>query len=292
MLIGLLWACSAAWSQSTPAPKPNTGSQQQTGTEAQSARTATPEPRSSPDAPAAAGATPELSVDEVIARYFAARGGLDKLRAIQTKRTLGHITLPAGGRAELVTENKRPNLMRQDFTLMGMTATRAFDGLTGWHFMPFQGEKSPRPVDAVELADVRRDADLDGPLADYKRRGFQVDFGDSNCSFSGKSCYDLKVTYPEGSVEHYFIDRESYLEIGLRKLAADGSQVEGALSDYREVGGLLFPFHSEIRTLGKQGIQLYVVDHVELNVPIDDGRFKMPEVLPDAPSSQAPSVQK
>ncbi len=216
------------------------------------------------------------SVDEIIASHIAARGGLSRLRAIQTKRVEGHLQLPGGREATLVSEFKRPNRMRMDFTTGGITATRAFDGSTGWHLLPFAGEKSPQPITGQELKDLSEDSDIDGPLVDYRQKGHSVDLVPGNCIFDNRPCFHLKIRLKDGNVQHQYLDRDSFLAIGVIKNGPDGSEVEGHLSDYRRVNGVMFSFHSEIRVAGQPEVQKYSVDKVEINVPIEDSRFRMP----------------
>ena len=43
-------------------------------------------------------------------------------------------------------EMARPNKMRMEFTIQGMTGVQAYDGKTGWMVMPFMGKKDPEPM--------------------------------------------------------------------------------------------------------------------------------------------------
>jgi len=82
----------------------------------------------------AAGQTAE----ELIAKNIAARGGLEKLRAVQTMRLTG--TMKVGDDAmPSILELKRPNKSRWQFTFDGQTAIQAFDGNSGWMLIPFAG---------------------------------------------------------------------------------------------------------------------------------------------------------
>jgi len=83
------------------------------------------------------------TVDEIIAKNLQAKGGLQKLKAVQTARMAGTMTVGPGMEAPFVIEFKRPNQMRLDFTLQGMTGTQAYDGKTGWMLMPSAGGKTP-----------------------------------------------------------------------------------------------------------------------------------------------------
>ncbi|CAN5534007.1 hypothetical protein BH09PLA1_BH09PLA1_32000 [soil metagenome] len=80
------------------------------------------------------------TVDEVIARHIEARGGAEKLAAMKMVRQAEQLDMGGGKSATLVSEQKRPNLMRMELVLPGMTAVRAFDGKNGWNFLPQMGQ--------------------------------------------------------------------------------------------------------------------------------------------------------
>ena len=68
-------------------------------------------------------ATAAPTVDELIAKNIAARGGLDKLKAVQTMRMTGKLEVGPGMEAPVTMELKRPKSVRMDFTFEGLTAS-------------------------------------------------------------------------------------------------------------------------------------------------------------------------
>src|SRR4051812_4881670 len=56
------------------------------------------------------------SVDEIIAKSLAARGGVDKIKAIQSERLTGHISLGPDAEEPFLVEIKRGGKMRQEMT--------------------------------------------------------------------------------------------------------------------------------------------------------------------------------
>src|SRR5262245_2842851 len=108
------------------------------------AQTAAPAKPASPAAPAAAAPAAALpSVDESIAKHVAARGGMDKLKSVQTLRMSGKMVMGPGFEAPVAVEIKRPQHMRMEMKFQGMTAVQAYDGTSGWMIMPFQGRTDP-----------------------------------------------------------------------------------------------------------------------------------------------------
>src|SRR5690349_350940 len=86
------------------------------------------------------------SLDEILAKNLAARGGADKLRAIQTIRFTGHAQLGGGDfgyEAQWASIQKRPGMVRSEMTLQGLTQVSAYDGKRGWRMRPFGGRREP-----------------------------------------------------------------------------------------------------------------------------------------------------
>src|ERR1043166_10264801 len=62
------------------------------------------------------------TVDEIIAHYIKAVGGMDKIESIRTLRRTGKWFGGGGFEAVIVQENKRDSSVREEFSLQGMTA--------------------------------------------------------------------------------------------------------------------------------------------------------------------------
>jgi outer membrane lipoprotein-sorting protein len=226
-------------------------------------------------APAAA-----QTVDEIIAKHAEALGGLEKIRAVKTVRMTGKMTLGPGIEAPIVIDLKRPKAMRLDITLQGMVGTQAYDGTKGWTLMPFSGSTVPQQMAADEVKMAEEQADIDGPLVDYKAKGNTVELQGKE-TIEGSDAYKLKVTLKNGDVRTIYIDTEHFLQIkdeARRTIRGSEVDTETILGDYKEVGGMMFPHSIDSGQKGSPQRQKLAVEKIELNVPIDDARFKMPEV--------------
>src|SRR3954469_23773582 len=110
-----------------------------------------------------ASAARAQTIDEVIAKHTEARGGAEKLGAMKSFRQSGQLDLGGGQIATLVQEQKRPNMMRMELIMSGKpTAIRAYDGKSGWVFMPQTGKTNPEPADAATLKDLTEESDFAG----------------------------------------------------------------------------------------------------------------------------------
>jgi outer membrane lipoprotein-sorting protein len=224
------------------------------------------------------------TVDELIAKSLEARGGLDKLRAIQSIRMTGKMSASSPmGPMELpmVIEMKRPASFRADITVQGTLAVQAYDGTTAWGISPMgTGQAEALPAEAAkEMADQ---ADLDGPLVDYRAKGHQVELLGKEKA-EGSDAYKLKVTKKDGDIEYIFLDAESYLPVRVEaKRLVRGTEIEGesTLGEYKEAGGFLWPYSIQNVAKGRPEEQSITVEKIEINPAIDDARFKMPAAKP------------
>ena len=111
------------------------------------------------------GVAHALTADDLIAKNIEARGGIERIRAIQSLRLEG-TRMRAGGGNEMVyvESRRRPGAMRTETTQQGLTMIRAIDGKEGWTVQPFRGRKEPEKLSADAAKELAYDADLEGPL--------------------------------------------------------------------------------------------------------------------------------
>ena len=220
------------------------------------------------------------TVDEIIAKNIAAKGGMDKLKAVKTVRMTGRMTIGPGIEAPVVMELQRPNTMRMDITLQGMTLSQGFDGTKAWTLNPMGGSKIPQEMSAEEKSMVEEQADIDGPLVDYKAKGHTAELLGKE-KVEGADAYKVKLTLKNGVIRTFYIDAEHFLELKeeskrkIRDTEVDGETIYG---DYKEVGGMMFPHSIDGGQKGNPQRQKLAVEKIEINVPLDATRFKMPEV--------------
>ena len=227
------------------------------------------------------------TADEIIDKHIKAEGGLEKMKAVQSMRMTGKMKM---GPMELpVTMIKaRPDQMRMDFTVQGMTGTQAFDGTTGWSVMPFMGKKDPEKMPEDMLKQMRDEADFDGPLVDYKAKGNKVEYIGKE-DVQGSPVYKLHITTKQGSESNMYIDADTYLVIKTEsKRKVQGQDVEGetTIGDYKDVGGMMFPYSMEMHAKGAPGGQSLTIEKYELNPKLDSAQFKMPEVKKEEPKAE------
>jgi len=233
----------------------------------------------------AAAALPAQTADEIVAKYVSKIGGMPKIEAIKTLKKTGKFTGGGGFEAKVVEENKRPDLVRQEFVLQGMTGITAYDGKTGWKIDPFQGKKDVEPLGEEEMKQILEDSDFDGPLVNAKQKGNTIELVGTE-PVEGTDAFKLKVTLKNGDVQYYYIDTEDFVPIKIEKkrmIRGAERESETSLGDYKEVAGVYFPHSLEQGQKGSSNRAKIVYDKMEANVPMDDTLFH-PAPAPAAPA--------
>ena len=223
-----------------------------------------------------APASPQ-TVDELVAQLATARGGLEKLHAVRSVRMLGHIVGPQGAEAPVTVERKRPHSARMEITIQGTTSVQAFDGQQAWGILPM-GDQKAELLPPEMARDLEAQADIEGPLVDYKAKGHQVELVGKE-KLDEADVWRLKVTLKSGDVLFVLLDAASHLEVGYEtKRAVRGATVEidSRLSDYQPAGGVLWPRTITAGPKGRPERQTLSFDKIEVNPLLDDARFKLP----------------
>ena len=219
------------------------------------------------------------SLDELVAKNIEAKGGEQALKALQSLKLTGKMIVNEGTLQLAYEETKkRPGDVRTDLTLQGMTAVEAYDGKEGWRISPFQGRKDPEKMSADDLKPLMEDAEIDGPLVDWKGKGSTVEYIGRE-DVDGTSAYKVKVVRKNGDVSFVYLDPDHFLEIRiLTQRVQHGAQqeTETDIGDYEKIGGVFIPFSIEEGRKGDPDKQKVVIDKAEANVPVDDAIFHFP----------------
>jgi hypothetical protein len=218
------------------------------------------------------------TADEIVAKYIKTIGGMEKIQAVKTLRRSGKFTGGGGFEASVLQENKRANMVREEFSLQGMTGINAYDGKSGWKIEPWQGKKDPEPLGEEEMKGIVEDSDFDGPLVNYQQKGNKVEFAGMD-QVEGTDAYKLKLTLADGDVRYYYMDTDYYVPIKIdikRTVRGAEREYETTLGDYKEVAGWYLPHSFETNVKGSQEKQKIVYDKIEANLQIDDARFRLP----------------
>ena len=234
------------------------------------------------------------TAEELVDKNIQAKGGMDKIKAIHSLHMTGKLTGGGGFTATVTQDGMRPNLVRETFSLQGMTGVQAYDGTAGWQIQPFGGHKDPELMGEDDVRDLLRDADFDGPLVDYREKGNTVEYLGHDV-VDGDDALRLKVTLKNGDILYYYLDPDTYLEI--RKEIQEfirGSIREKVvdLGSYKPVAGVMYPFSIAFGPKNRpDAAQTTTFEKIDVNVPLAKSEFELPASLKQG-SSAKPDAEK
>jgi outer membrane lipoprotein-sorting protein len=221
---------------------------------------------------AVVAAAAQTTVDDVVARNLAAKGGVEKLRAITTVKMTGSLKSPSGV-TPITTWAKRPNLMRRENVNDGQTFVTAFDGKTPWQINPLI---SPRPRDLP--APSGNTEDFDSLLLDYKEKGRSVELVASE-PVQGIAMHRLRVTEKGGQIRDIYINASTMLESKAVVQMEQGGRkaiVTTEFSNYKTIDGISVPMHLR-QLVNGQVVTEVTYDRIEFNIEIPDSMFVKPQ---------------
>ncbi len=216
------------------------------------------------------GFTHAQTADEIVNKHVTAIGGLDAWKKVNSMVTTGTIKMQSAeiGVSQTILNGKGS---RQDITAMGMSGYQIVTPVSGWNFMPFQGQKAPEPITADELKEAQDDLDVQGSLIDYKAKGHTVEYLGTD-DVEGVDAYKLKLTLKNGKVQTIFIDPKNYYIIRvITKQKANGKEMEVTtnISNYQKLPeGIMVPW-----SIGLPFGEM-IISKVEINKPVDENIFK------------------
>jgi hypothetical protein len=217
------------------------------------------------------------SVDEIINQYIIARGGKEKLNSI-------HSVYFEGTRKMM--ENEVPvkvtkvdgKLNRVDFEVGGNPGYIIVTPDKGWTYIPMRSDKLD-VIPEARLKTMQDQLDIPGPLVNYAAKGYQAVLKGKD-TVNGKEAYKIQLTNPAGKDVTYYIDTKTNLLIQTRQMGESGRNAGGDakeiitnFSDYKEVGGVLFP-QTIVTEGGGMGGGSMSFDKIEVNIPVDESLYK------------------
>lgn len=233
-----------------------------------------------PSAPSPAEPDTSAEVDALVTRNVAARGGLDRLRAIRTLRLAGRARYGADGsyEVELAKLITRGGSIRYESTIQGITGVDAFDGKEGWSTDPSDGRPDPNKMSADDAKEMAQDADIDGPLVDWRAKGHSVAYLGIE-DVDGTPAHKIRVKRKDGDVEYRYLDPDALLEIRVvkeRRVRGVETIIEIDLGDYEQIAGVWMPLSAVAGRRGRPRTARIQWARADASSPADDALFRFP----------------
>jgi len=245
---------------------------------------AAPKPAAAASSAAAPKNAAAPTLQEVLARSLAARGGDQKVHAVTTRREIGMLMLGAGNEWPFVVEHRRPNRYRMEIELQGAQLVRTYDGIHGWQKQPQVA--APEPMSGDDLHNIANESDFDNALIDTAAKGKAELLAKE--AIGGHDAYRVRITLQSGDVYDYFVDAASYLPIrweGSRMINGKAVVFESDFSDFRDAGGVKYPFLIVSSIKGSAQKQKVTFTKIEINPQIDDARFTPASIAQQPPAA-------
>jgi len=222
------------------------------------------------------------SAAQILDKYIQAVGGAQRLAGLTSfvaiGTSLGYGGFGGGGQFQIFAKSpdqRTVQIVFKDHPERGNSA-RAYDGHTGWIKSP-RGMLGEYEVTGGELDGLRLDALLSFP-GQIKQALMNLRAGSSD-SIGDLDVDVVQGTGPRGILATLYFDSKSGLLVRIvryEKSPVGRVPVQFDLADYRDVGGIRFPFKITFSWL--DGRDAYQLSEVKTNVPIDAAKFGKPVV--------------
>ena len=160
---------------------------------------------------AGAGASAALTVQQILDRHVAARGGADAWRKIQSMGWTGRIESGAGGisKTPFLMLFRRPDATRFEVMAQGQRSVRVFDGSKGWKMIPTaSGVPDVKEYSEEEISFARDAVGLGGQGA-----------GDAE---GGGAEADQIARFQVQTVEHQRVGEQAVMAVAVHQRGVDG----------------------------------------------------------------------
>jgi len=215
-------------------------------------------------------------VESILARYYQAMGGLERLRAWRGIYAEGrYVLVSQGGTAVPVRAWYRaPDKKRYEMSPEGRsTAVYAFDGEHAWFCDPSNGVTEPTLMPEEQARQTRVNAD-EYPFIDYAAKGHRVELVGTE-EVRGRQMFRIKLTRNNGAESFHLFDGQTGREVRIILTVGQGGRevpYETVLTDFRTVGGLELPFVAE-SWIDERLVRRMEMDRVDIDPPLPDSFF-------------------
>ncbi|HXB94682.1 MAG TPA: hypothetical protein VNU70_05970, partial [Puia sp.] len=181
---------------------------------------------------------PGVSAADVVNKYFAAVGGKDKLMAVKDLQIVANANVQ-GQKVIETRKNLLPDAFSMEIELPDMNMHAVHLMVKGDSITFSQMGQSPA-LDDDAKKEIREEANP-FPELNFSHDGYKLELT-SIKNINGKDNYELKVTNPLGRTSFYYYDTGTGLRSRLVKNLSQGQTITD-YGDYRDVGGIKFPYH-------------------------------------------------
>lgn len=236
--------------------------------------------KSSPDTKADTKKAKEkaLDLDQVLAKYYEAIGGLKKWQELNTMVMKG--TISSQGKSMPITAyHQRPNKCRVEFRVKDIMMAQIFNGVFAWQINPLSGNPEPAPMTRGKTNYMKDTCDIENSLIDYKKKGYDVKLLGQE-ELGGTKNYKIRVKYTSGNLETYYINAETFLitkSTGIYDFDGKETRITTNYKNFKKTQGYTVPYLLAVDIHGAPGQEMLNIDKFTFNAAIDPKIFEFPK---------------
>lgn len=209
-----------------------------------------------------------VSANDVISKYFQSLGGRDKVAALKDIVVVSNGEVQ-GQRLVETEKMKSPDKYSMEISLPNLNMTPVKMLVSGDSVSIKQMGQAPE-LSAEAKKEIRETAKL-FPELDFGGAGYKTELTAVKV-LDGKEAYELKVTFPSGNVATFYYEVSTGYRLRMVRPTTQGGTVTTDYSDYRDVSGVKFAYHS-LNDQGQVVLDL-TVQSVKVNSGLTDADFK------------------
>jgi len=227
----------------------------------------------------------DMTMDEVLENYYEVMG-FDKLKDVNTVTMTGK-SINQGMETPFTIITVRPDKYRLEVEIQGQKMIQVYNVGTGWYVAPWTGSLDAQDLPPEQLKSMKRQADIEGSLYNYKEKGHKAEFLGID-DLEGTEVYKIKLTFDDGDAGTYFIDAENFVvlkEESLINMRGQEIKSEVLFSDFKPIEDMIMPFSFQTLMNGQVG-QTINIETVEYDNKVDMNIFEKPAPAPVAEETE------
>jgi len=227
------------------------------------------------------------TVEEIITKYTAARGGIEKLKAIKTIHMEGSC-IQFGKLFKLVKNIENKKFYRADQILTHNTFSTVINSDGVWHVINKKAKKIPDSI----AYNYQYRLDIEGSLVDYISKGHKVELLGKDTATGGQQCYKIKFTSNIGVEIIYWIDTVNYFKV--QSSIMERSMIPNKYGElesrqmlkdvifyknYKNINGIIFPYVELMNMYNEKGELVNTINTyyeiIEIDKPLKPRVYKL-----------------
>lgn len=214
------------------------------------------------------------TIDDIIDQYTEAFGGADKIRSMQSLKTVG-ITRTQGQNIPTTTWSLHNKGMRMEMLIQGKSNITNVTTSGGWTLFPIQRQRRPVDADQQTAKEGAEELDLTGDLFEFREKGHQAELLGKETK-NGQDVYKIRLTRKSGTIVMFFIDANTFLpsqRIVNKNISGKTVEMVETFGNYRK--NLEGYIYASTYHYSPMDIDL-TYSSFEVNLPIEETFFDKP----------------